>query len=196
MNQYSTGDHSVTRVHPRCSWHRALLTFSGLLLIGAIGAACGSSSSTPAAVGVGTSVALVATTNNDHLGTILVDSKGFTLYALRGNAPCDSACNAIWPPLLVTANAKPTLGSGVTGLATTTVSGGEQVTYHGMLLYTFTGDASPGQVNGQGLKDTWGTWFAVVTKALTASPTTAPTTTPPAGGTPSTTGGGGGGIGF
>jgi hypothetical protein len=79
----------------------------------------------------------------------------------------------------------------VTGLGTIKVAAGEQVTYHGMPLYTFMGDSSAGQVNGQDLKDTWGTWFVIVTKASTA-----PTTTAPAGGATTTTAPGGGGVGF
>jgi predicted lipoprotein with Yx(FWY)xxD motif len=191
MNQCSTANQWASKVRRRSPWHRGFLSVSGLLMIGTVAAACGSSSGGPAAVGVGTPAALVSTTNNAQLGTILVNNKGFTLYTLSGNAPCDAACRAIWPPLLVTGTAKPTLGSGVTGLGTVKASGGEQVAYQNMPLYTYTGDASPGQVSGQNLKDTWGTWLAVITKASTA-----PTTTAPAGGTSSTTGGGGGGIGF
>ena len=186
MNQFPTEDQMASKVQRHSPRHRALLSISGLLVIGTIAAACGSSSGKPGGGGGGTSVTLVSTTNNSKLGTILVNNKGFTLYTLSGNAACGSACSAIWPPLLVTGSTKPILGSSVAGLGSVKVSGGAQVTYQGMRLYTFSGDKSAGQTSGQGLKDTWGTWLAVITKAST-TPTTAPaggattTTTPPSG---------------
>lgn len=187
MTQFPTEDQLASKVRRHSPRHRALLGISGLLVLGTIAAACGSSSGKPAGGGGGTSVTLVSTTKNSKLGTILVNNKGFTLYTLSGNAACDAACSAIWPPLLVTGSAKPNLGSGVTGLGTVKVSGHEQVTYHGMRLYTFSADKSAGQVSGNGLKDTWGTWFAVITKASTTPTTKAPgggatTTTAPPGG--------------
>ncbi len=174
-----------------------LLGFSGVLLVGLIAASCSSSSATPTTStvapgggGGATTASLVSTTMNAKLGTILVNNKGFALYTLSDNAPCDTACSAVWPPLLVTGSATPNFG-GVSGLATVMVSGGEQVTYNGMRLYTFVEDKTAGQASGQGLTDTWGTWSAVITKASTAS------TTPSSGAATTTTaGGGGGGVGF
>ena len=162
---------------------RALLGISGLLVIGTVAAACGSSSGTPT-TSRGNSAVLISTANNSKLGTILVNNKGFTLYTLRGNAPCAAACSAIWPPVL-SGSGSPVGGSGVSGLGTTHASGHLEVTYHGVPLHTFSGDKSAGQTTGQDLKDTWGTWVAVITKASTT------TTTTPAGGSTTTTGGGG-----
>ena len=53
-----------------------------------------------------------------------------------------------------------TSGSGVSGsFGTVQRPGGEmQVTFDGMPLYTYSGDSSPGQANGQGIQ---GIWFAV-----------------------------------
>lgn len=182
--------------------HRRLLGLSGLVVMGTLAAACGSSASPkPTSASGGGSgstappaaVAMVKTTSSSKLGTILVDSTGFTLYRLNkdsmNKSVCTGACAKVWPPLM-TGSGSPVAGSGVTGLGSIAVAGGHQVTYHGMPLYTFVGDKSAGQVNGQDLKDTFGTWFAVVTKAAT-TPTTAP-----AGGATTTTGGGSGGIGF
>jgi predicted lipoprotein with Yx(FWY)xxD motif len=122
------------------------------------------------------------------LGTILVDSQGFTLYRLNkdsmNKSVCTPACAKIWPPLLVTGSGSPVGGSGVTGLGTIKVAAGEQVTYKGMPLYTFTGDSSAGQTHGQNVTDNWGTWFVVVTKA------------PAGGGVTTTTAAGGTGVGF
>jgi predicted lipoprotein with Yx(FWY)xxD motif len=169
---------------------RALSGVSGLLLIGTIAAACGSGtpSTPPAAGGSGTTAGTataVDTATKAGLGTILVNSKGFTLYRLNKDSTnksnCDTACAQVWPPLLVSGGGSPMAGSGVTGLGTITVAGGQQVTYHGMPLYTFTGDSSAGQVNGQGVTDTWGTWTVISTSAPAGGTTT---TTAPSGGGP------------
>ena len=177
----STSASAVRRIPRR----RALLGISGLFVIGTVAAACGSSSGTPTTSSGGKSPVLISTTNNSKLGTILVNNKGFTLYTLHGNAPCAAACSAIWPPVLMTGSGSPVGGSGVSGLGTTHASGHIVVTYHGVPLHTFVGDESAGQATGQDLKDTWGTWVAVITKASTT------TTTAPAGGSTTTTGGGG-----
>jgi predicted lipoprotein with Yx(FWY)xxD motif len=195
MDQFSTESQAGVETRRHRTWRRALLGFAGLVVIGVVASACSSSAAAPTTTSGGSGGAtgsLVSTTNNAELGTILVNSNGFALYTLSNNAPCDAACNAVWPALLVTGSATPNLG-GVSGVGTVKVSGGEQVTYNGMRLYTFVQDKSAGQVTGQGLTDTWGTWSAVITQASTASttPTTgAPTTTS------TTAGGGGGGVGF
>ena len=180
-----------------------MLTFSGLLAIGVIAAACGSSTKTtsvpPAASGATATVASVDTATNAKLGKILVDSRGFTLYRLNkdsvNKSNCDTACAQIWPPLFLTGSGSPVGGTGVTGLGTINVPGGKQVTYQGMPLYTYTGDGSPGQVNGQNFTDSFGTWFVIVTQAPAAgSATTTPSS--PTTKTPTTTAGGGGGPAF
>jgi predicted lipoprotein with Yx(FWY)xxD motif len=191
VNQFPAEDQSPSKVGRQSPRRRALLSISGLLAIGTIAAACGSSTpASPPAAGTGTSAttaAVVDTTSSAGLGTILVTSTGMSLYRLStdstNKSTCDSACAQVWPPLLLTGSGSPIGGSGVTGLGTITVAGGKQVTYKGMPLYTFTGDSAAGQTHGQGVKDTWGTWFTIVTKA-------------PAGGATTTTAAGGGGIGF
>lgn len=195
MSEFSTGPKVSPRSRRRPTSHRLLLGISGLVLMGTIAAACGGSggsgSSTtttkaPGARGTQATTTAVDTKANSKLGTILVDGKGFTLYRLStdstNKSTCDAACAQIWPPLLVTGGGSPVAGSGVSGLGMIKVAAGEQVTYHGMPLYTYAGDTAPGQTNGQDLKDSWGTWFTIVTKPLP-------------GGTTTTTGGGGG-IGF
>jgi hypothetical protein len=56
-----------------------------------------------------------------------------------------------------------------------------QVTYDGLLLYTFSGDSGPGQSNGQGVQ---GVWFAVTPAGQSAKGGSG-------GGSESPTGGGG-----
>jgi predicted lipoprotein with Yx(FWY)xxD motif len=125
---------------------------------------------------------------------ILVNNKGFTLYRLstdsKNKSNCTGSCVSVWPPLLASGSSMPGGGAGVSGLGTIKVAGGEQVTYNGMPLYTFTGDSAAGQTNGQNVKDQWGTWFVVTTGSST------PTTAAGGGGATTTTAGGGGGVGF
>ena len=101
-----------------------------------------------------------------HLGSILVNSSGRTLYLFKADvgatSACSGACATAWPPLLATG--KPTAGSGLTAskLGTTTRSdGSQQVTYNGHPLYLFVKDTKAGQTNGQGVTAFGAAWFAV-----------------------------------
>ena len=80
-----------------------------------------------------------------------------------GKVTCTSTeCTAAWPPLLLPAGVSaPVGGGGVTDsmLGTAKTPSGEmQVTYNSWPLYTFSGDAAAGQVNGQGIKSFGGVW--------------------------------------
>ena len=73
-----------------------------------------------------------------------------------------------WVVALVAALAAPTAGAALPGkLGVTARAGGEQVTYNQWPLYTFAGDAGPGQTNGQGIFGFGGRWF-VATPGLRA----------------------------
>jgi predicted lipoprotein with Yx(FWY)xxD motif len=168
---------------------RLALGISGLFVIGTIAAACGSSGSatttTTGGGGGATTGALVSTTHNSTLGTILVNSQGFTLYHFttdtRNHSNCTGSCLGTWAPLIMKGSGSPVGGSGVTGLSTFKSPSGRQVSYNGEPLYVYSGDTAAGQTNGQDLE---GTWFVVTTKAAT--------TTTTGGGSTTTTGGGGG----
>lgn len=94
------------------------------------------------------------------LGDVLVDAEGMTLYIFdnddgAGVSTCDGQCAESWPPLLV--DGEPT-GAGVEAdlLGTTARDGGgRQVTYDGWPLYRWSGDAEPGDTNGQGFGGVW-----------------------------------------
>jgi predicted lipoprotein with Yx(FWY)xxD motif len=154
-------------------------------------AACGSSSkssnsSASSAAASGTSSVTIKTASVGSLGTVLVDSKGMTLYRLSGahagKLICTtSACVHIWIPLTVPAGAT---ARGVSGLGMVKRPNGvEQVAYNGQPLYTFAQDTAPGQAKGQGIKDV-GTWDAVTTSAKSS--------TAPASSSSSSSSGGGG----
>jgi predicted lipoprotein with Yx(FWY)xxD motif len=100
------------------------------------------------------------------LGSVLVDSRGRTLYLFEkdsnGVSMCNSACAKFWPRL--TSDGSPRAGKGVhqSLLRLTRVRKGVgQVTYAGRPLYTFVGDKRPGQTSGEGLDDFGAEWYAV-----------------------------------
>ena len=113
-----------------------------------------------AGAAAGSGVALAAAESS--LGTVLVDAAGLTLYAFTpdtGGVPtCVDSCADAWPPAFV--DGEPTV-DGVDAALVSTVehpAGGTQLVVDGHPLYTFAGDAAPGDVNGQGSGDAW---FAV-----------------------------------
>jgi predicted lipoprotein with Yx(FWY)xxD motif len=118
--------------------------------------------SAPQESGGGSGGGSVSAKSVGSLGTVLVDSRGFTLYHLEGETStkftCTGGCLDAWPPL--EASGEPTAGDGATGELGTAdrPDGITQVTYDGLPLYTFSGDSAPGQANGQGVQ---GAWFAV-----------------------------------
>jgi predicted lipoprotein with Yx(FWY)xxD motif len=139
-----------------------MLFVAALMLLGAC--AKSSTSSTTSGGGGGgtpaqTGSATVATASESGMGTVLVDSRGFTLYELKTESPgkikCTGSCATAWPPLLLPAGVMSAqAGSGVAASALGTITrpdGGTQVTYQGMPLYLYAGDTSPGEATGQGV---------------------------------------------
>jgi predicted lipoprotein with Yx(FWY)xxD motif len=98
------------------------------------------------------------------LGSILVSSSGRTLYEFtrdqgkKNNCAAISGCSAVWPSL--TASGRPTAGTGVKASLLSTTSG-NQVTYAGHPLYTYSGDSGPGKTSYVGAKSFGGTWYAI-----------------------------------
>jgi predicted lipoprotein with Yx(FWY)xxD motif len=83
------------------------------------------------------------------LGDIFVDRRGMTLYTFDGDAApgkssCKDACEKVWPPLKAAELAKPV------GDWTVVIhdDGSRQWAYKGKPLYTFSGDAKPGDALG------------------------------------------------
>jgi predicted lipoprotein with Yx(FWY)xxD motif len=100
-------------------------------------------------------------------GSILVDSRGFTLYAFtkdtRNHDACAtiSRCLVVWPALTV--KGKPSLGPGVKRslIGTIKVHGQRQVTYAGHPLYLYIEDRSPGETYFINILQFGGRWPAV-----------------------------------
>jgi predicted lipoprotein with Yx(FWY)xxD motif len=121
-------------------------------------AACTSSGAAPAQSGGsagGAGGVVIETASSANLGTFLTGPNGMTLYTHAGDSPtsstCTGGCATAWPPL--TTSGQPTAGAGVTGqLGTLTrADGATQVTYSGLPLYYWQGDAKPGDVTGDGV---------------------------------------------
>jgi predicted lipoprotein with Yx(FWY)xxD motif len=156
--------------------------FVGLSIVAVVAlAACGGSSNSSSSKKSTTSTAKkatveVTTAKNSKFGTILVDSKGMTLYTLTDNGQpvaCSGDCAMVWPPLLLpTGTTKVTGSEGVKGLGTVAADGGQLVTHNGAGLYRFSGDQSAGQANGDGINSFGGIWHVVSTSAGSKAPST------------------------
>jgi predicted lipoprotein with Yx(FWY)xxD motif len=104
-----------------------------------------------------------------HIGgsTVLTSATGFTLYSFAPDTPtksnCNGPCASYWPPVTGT----PSAGPGVTGKLGTIkrADGSTQATYDGHPLYTYIGDTSPGQANGNNLNLNGGLWHEVTASA-------------------------------
>lgn len=100
-------------------------------------------------------------------GRILVDGRGFALYAFtrdgRGPSRCHGDCAAAWPPLLTTSKRVAARRPARRSLVGTVRrdDGTLQVTYRGRPLYFYVGDRSPGQVLCQDVVEFGGTWLVV-----------------------------------
>jgi predicted lipoprotein with Yx(FWY)xxD motif len=140
-----------------------------LIALAAAGCGGGASGATAATAPPSTSSghqATIGAANEGNLGTILVDSRGRTLYLFKKDSgtksTCFGACASAWPPLR--ASGKPTAGSGAKAsmVGTTTRSDGkQQVTYNGHPLYLYQGDEKAGDTEGQGVTAFGGGWYAL-----------------------------------
>jgi predicted lipoprotein with Yx(FWY)xxD motif len=100
------------------------------------------------------------------LGRTLVDGRGRTLYMFKrdhaNKSNCSSACLTVWPAM--TASVKPhAVGGAIAAkIGTIRAHGRRQVTYAGHPVYYYVGDRRPGDVNGQGLDQFGGKWYALL----------------------------------
>jgi predicted lipoprotein with Yx(FWY)xxD motif len=140
-------------------WIKLLMALVGTALVAATAA-------TLALAGGATTGGTRVNVAMSHLGRILVDRKGITLYDFPPDkgitSVCYGACAALWPPL--TTHGKPVPGRGVRAslLGTTKRKDGKlQVTYGGHPLYYFVTDRKPGQTTGQGVDQFGGPWWVI-----------------------------------
>jgi len=116
--------------------------------------------------------ATVQTRKIKHLGVVLVNSKGLTLYMFirdhQKKVTCKSTvCVTFWPPLEIKKGQKPTAGGAARkGLLGTDRNprGGRVVTYNRWPLYTYYLDKRPGQAKGQAKNLNGGLWYVLSPK--------------------------------
>jgi len=107
-------------------------------------------------------VVLVKTVNvHGKSEKVLTSTAGKTLYYLTSDTAthvaCTGQCTTFWPPLISTG--LPTSSDTLPHkLSIRSDANGRQVEYDGHLLYTFSGDLSAGQANGEGITGFGGTW--------------------------------------
>ena len=115
-----------------------------------------------------TKAATVQTRKISGLGTVLVNSRGLTLYMFapdkQKRVTCKGQCAVIWPPLKLKAGQKPTAGGAARKAllgSDPNPSGGRVVTYNHWPLYTYISDSKPGQAKGQAIKLNGGYWYVL-----------------------------------
>jgi predicted lipoprotein with Yx(FWY)xxD motif len=145
----------------------AAVVAAALIVAACASSGSGSTGSTPSraaapASGMAASGSALKTTAING-ATVLTNAKGFTVYSFAPDTPttskCNGSCARFWPPVTGPATA----GAGVTGKLSTIKrsDGSVQATYTGHPLYTYLGDAAPGQAKGSGLNAFGGTWHEV-----------------------------------
>ncbi len=108
----------------------------------------------------------VVDTGKTDVGTVLVDGKGRTLYAFaadtKGHSNCEDSCATYWPPVKASPGslAHPDDVSATLGTVKRS-DGATQLTVDGWPMYTYAGDAKPGQATGQGKNLSGGLWWVV-----------------------------------
>jgi predicted lipoprotein with Yx(FWY)xxD motif len=154
-------------MNPLWAFRRIVTTAAGVPLAALSIAACGGGSDTPRPPKTASGrPATIGLESAGSLGKVLVDSRGHTVYLFRkdsrGRSSCAASCAAAWPP--VRAQGRPLPGPGLNAAKLTTTArsdGAPQVLYNGHPLYRYTGDAKPGDTNGQRVTAFGAAWFAV-----------------------------------
>jgi predicted lipoprotein with Yx(FWY)xxD motif len=154
-----------------------LLAVALLAVLGFVAAGCGGSSSSAAPKsGVAgaehsTSSVAVKTRKVKGLGTVLVNSRGRTLYVFMNDkqrhVTCTGSCASFWPPLKWKGSGKPKAGGAAKSKLVAwdkDPAGGKVVTYNKWPLYTYSGDSAAGDANGEGQNLNGGKWYVISAK--------------------------------
>jgi predicted lipoprotein with Yx(FWY)xxD motif len=132
---------------------------------GSSNASSGGGAYSPAAATPKAAAGVTVKVSTTKLGRILTDANGRTLYLFEKDkgaaSSCSGACASIWPPLTAaTRVAGPGLAAAKLG-SITRADGKTEATYAGHPLYTYGGDAKPGDTRGQGLDQFGAEWYVL-----------------------------------
>lgn len=145
--------------------NRVRAALFGLIALAALVAAgCGTTSTPTSSNNLGgtssaaTHVGTHSATVSGKSETVLANSQGMTLYYFdpdtTSSAACNSGCTSTWPALL--SSGAPVADGSLSGqLSVIADANGNQVTYNGHPLYTFSGDKAAGDANGDGIMGKW-----------------------------------------
>jgi predicted lipoprotein with Yx(FWY)xxD motif len=134
-----------------------------LVLLGVAVAGAGGSTGAPGPASGAPSSGAVLKTAKINGVVVITSAQGLTLYSFAPDTATTSACSGTcaqyWPPVL----GRPAAGPGVTGRLSTVkrADGSTQAAYDGHPLYSYVGDSSPGQANGNNLNLNGGLWHEV-----------------------------------
>ena len=150
------------------------IPISGVAIIAAVLAGCGSTSGHGKSAAGRSVTDTVSLASVSGVGKVLVDSKGFALYSpaqeKSGAIRCTGSCASIWVPLTVKGSPQ---GSGLNLGTVMRPDGKKQVTFDGKPLYRFAADNSPKSVSGNGVSDNFGgksfTWHVASPGKTTTS---------------------------
>jgi predicted lipoprotein with Yx(FWY)xxD motif len=138
---------------------------AGVLVLAATGASATREAKTAASRAASV---VISTRKLPKLGTVLVNSKGFTLYMFvpdkRRKVTCVRTCAAVWPPVKLSKGQKPAAsGKAKASLLASdpNPAGGRVVTYNKWPLYTYVADTARGQAKGQALNLNGGLWYVL-----------------------------------
>lgn len=148
---------------------RGLLAVSGLAaVICAVAGCTGSSSGAGGPVAAAGPAITIRVHSLPGVGTVLVNSSGYTLYMFEPDAKrrvtCTGLCTANWPPVKMSPGARLVAGPGVRPDllgSDRDPSGGRVVTYNGWPLYTYASDVQPGEDTGQAIDINGGYWYVM-----------------------------------
>jgi len=133
---------------------------------GSMGGSSAGTTKGSTSAGTTSTSALRLGTASTTLGPTLTNG-GRTLYVFAADkagamaSACTGGCLNYWPPVTVKGAVPKIAGVSGTLGSIPAASGWKQLTIDGHPLYTFEGDRARGDVNGQGLSDFGGLWWAV-----------------------------------
>jgi predicted lipoprotein with Yx(FWY)xxD motif len=147
---------------------RGLLAATGLAVVCAAAGCGGSSPRAGRPVAAAGSAVTIRVRSLPRVGTVLVNSGGYTLYMFEPDAQrrvtCTKLCAAAWPPVKISPGGRLVAGPGVRADllgSDPDPSGGRVVTYNGWPLYTYVSDVQPGWDNGQAIDLNGGYWYVM-----------------------------------